>query len=158
MASFCVDAMLEINEFRFCKPLTTILGEDLASGENYRPQSHYWQSGTSCSLQFCFENCTAAGADARIWPTQFGFRTGRRCADALFVARRLLEGTCPAKHGSLLFLARRFGIQTVLAPLYVQYTVVASLWCEMLDIRPNQSRSILAYHMDVHYHLSCSQS
>ena len=110
VASFCVDAMFEINYFRFCKPFTTILGEDLASGENYRPQSHYWQSGTSCSLQFCFENCTAAGADARIWPTQFGFRTGRRCADALFVARRLLEGTCPAKHGSLLFLARRFGI------------------------------------------------
>ena len=28
----------------------------------------------------------------------------------------------------------------------------------MLDIRPNQGRNILAYHKDVHYHLSCSQS
>ena len=48
--------------------------------------------------------------------------------------------------------------QTVCAPLYVQYTVVASLLCEMLDIRPSQGRNILAYHKDVHYHLSCSQS
>ena len=36
--------------------------------------------------------------------------------------------------------------------------MVASLWCEMLDIRPNQGRNILAHHRDVHYRVSCSQS
>lgn len=39
----------------------------------------------------------------------FGLRSsafaGRGCADALFVARRLLEQICAAKDGSLVFLA-----------------------------------------------------
>ena len=149
VASFCVDAMFEINYFRFCKPFTTILGEDLASGENYRPQSHYWQSGTSCSQ--------------RALTQEFGpHNSVFELADVVQMPC-LLQGACwkePALQNMVrcYFWLGAWVSQTVFAPLYVQYTVVASLWCEMLDIRPNQSRNILAYHMDVHYHLSCSQS
>ena len=45
------------------------------------------------------------GAESRIWPTQFGFRSGRGTSDALCVARRLLEEAWGAQGGSLLFLA-----------------------------------------------------
>ena len=77
---------------------------DLASCENYRPIS-LLAIGYKLFATILLRRLKAAGADARIWPTQFGFRTGRGCADALFVARRLLERTCAAKDGSLVFLA-----------------------------------------------------
>ena len=32
-----------------------------------------------------------AGAEGQIWPTQFGFRSGCGCADALFISRRKVE-------------------------------------------------------------------
>ena len=47
-----------------------------------------------------------AGAEQRIWPTQFGFRTGKGCCDALFIARRLLEDAWSTDSGSLVFLSR----------------------------------------------------
>ena len=77
---------------------------DPASCENYRPIS-LLAIGHKLFATILLRRLKAAGADARIWPTQFGFRTGRGCADALFVARRLLERTCAAKNGSLIFLA-----------------------------------------------------
>ena len=46
-----------------------------------------------------------AGAEDRIWPTQFGFRSGCGCADALFIARRKAENACARKDGNLLLLA-----------------------------------------------------
>ena len=57
------------------------------------------------------------GAEDRIWPTQFGFRSGCGCAGALFIARRKLENAWAQKNGNLLLLAldwvnamSRFGI------------------------------------------------
>ena len=46
-----------------------------------------------------------AGAEDRIWPTQFGFRSGCGCADALFIARRKVENAWARKDGNLLLLA-----------------------------------------------------
>ena len=46
-----------------------------------------------------------AGAEDRIWPTQFGFRSGCGCADALFIARRKVENAWAQKNGNLLLLA-----------------------------------------------------
>jgi len=46
-----------------------------------------------------------AGAEGRIWPTQFGFRSGCCCMDALFIARRNVENAWARKHGNLLQLA-----------------------------------------------------
>ena len=77
---------------------------DPASCENYRPIS-LLAIGYNLFATILLRRLKPAGADARIWPTQFGFRTGRGCANALFVARRLLEQTCAAKNGSLVFLA-----------------------------------------------------
>ena len=77
---------------------------DPASCENYRPIS-LLAIGYKLFATILLRRLKDAGADARIWPTQFGFRAGRGCADALFVARRLLEQTYAAKGGSLAFLA-----------------------------------------------------
>ena len=47
----------------------------------------------------------AAGAESRIWHIQFGFRCQRGIADAIFVARRLVEQTWSKHEGRLVFLA-----------------------------------------------------
>ena len=54
--------------------------------------------------QFC-SRLQDAGAEGRIWPTQFGFRSGCCCMDALFIARRNVENAWARKHGNLLQLA-----------------------------------------------------
>eukprot|EP00439_Symbiodinium_sp_Y106_P014864 s1680_g2.t1 len=46
-----------------------------------------------------------AGAEERIWPTQFAFRTKRGSADAIFVARRLLDLTLADRNGTLVMLS-----------------------------------------------------
>ena len=69
---------------------------DPASCENYRPIS-FLAIGYKLFATILLRRLKDAGADARIWPTQFGFRAGRGCADALFVGRRLLEQTYAAK-------------------------------------------------------------
>ena len=71
----------------------------------------------------------SAGADARMWPSQFGFRPGRSTVDALHCARRAVDRACADKRGcshlmaldwkkafdsinadGLLLALRRFGI------------------------------------------------
>ena len=45
----------------------------------------------------------AAGLESRLWKTQFGFRSSRGTADALFVARREIErARCTARGKSIL--------------------------------------------------------
>ena len=46
-----------------------------------------------------------AGAEDRIWPIQFCFRSGCGCADALVIARRKVENAWARKNGNLLLLA-----------------------------------------------------
>ena len=46
-----------------------------------------------------------SGAEERIWSTQFGFRSGRGTADALFIGRCLIEDTWDSESGKLIFLA-----------------------------------------------------
>ena len=47
----------------------------------------------------------AAGAEARIWRTQFGFKSKRGTADAIFLARRLLDESCASQNSPLILLA-----------------------------------------------------
>eukprot|EP00959_Pyramimonas_sp_CCMP1952_P466226 9489631-Pyramimonas_sp.AAC.1 len=46
-----------------------------------------------------------AGAEEKIWKTQFGFRSGRGTADAIFLARRVIEEAWATKGGSAALLA-----------------------------------------------------
>ena len=46
-----------------------------------------------------------AGAEERIWPTQFAFRTKRGSADGIFVARGLLDLTLADRNGILVMLS-----------------------------------------------------
>jgi len=46
-----------------------------------------------------------AGAETRLWRTQFGFKSKHGTADALFLARRLLEDTWAKNGGQLVLLA-----------------------------------------------------
>ena len=46
-----------------------------------------------------------AGAEERIWPIQFAFRTTRGNADAIFVALRLLDLTLADRNGTLVMLS-----------------------------------------------------
>ena len=47
----------------------------------------------------------AAGAEARIWRTQFGFKSKHGTADAIFLARRLLDESCASQNSPLILLA-----------------------------------------------------
>ena len=66
-----------------------------ASCENYRPIP-FVIIGHQLFATRLLRTLTLAGADATIWPTQLGFSTGWRCANALFVARPLWKRTCAA--------------------------------------------------------------
>ncbi len=46
-----------------------------------------------------------AGAEKRIWNTQFGFKSGSGTADALFAVRRLVDSICGSADSSAIFLA-----------------------------------------------------
>ena len=46
-----------------------------------------------------------AGAEARIWPTQFGFKSKSGTSDALFILRRLLDQVWEASDSSMIMLA-----------------------------------------------------
>ena len=45
------------------------------------------------------------GAEQRLWPTQFGFRSSELTTDALFVVRRRFEAAWAHRSGSLLLVA-----------------------------------------------------
>ena len=98
---------------------------DPAECDNYRPIS-LLQIGYKLFAMILLERLHEAGAEGRIWSTQFGFRRGRGTTDALFLARRLIEDAWASKHGKVILLAldwRRRSIQSLLQhwrpPLYV---------------------------------------
>ena len=77
---------------------------DPACCENYRPIS-LLAVGYKIFAAILLRRLKDAGAEDRIWPTQFGFRSGCGCADALFIARRKVENAWARKDGNLLLLA-----------------------------------------------------
>ena len=77
---------------------------DPAQCENYRPIS-LSTVGYKLFATVLLQRLKDAGAEGRIWPTQFGFKSNSGTSDALFLARRLIEEACESKGGSAVLLA-----------------------------------------------------
>ena len=77
---------------------------DPALCDNYRPIS-LLPIGYKIFAAILLQRLKKAGAEDRIWKTQFGFRTQRGTADAIFVARRILEDAWSTRGGQSIFLA-----------------------------------------------------
>ena len=75
-----------------------------AQCENYRPIS-LSTVGYKLFATVLLQRLKDAGAEGRIWPTQFGFKSNSGTSDALFLARRLIEEACESKGGSAVLLA-----------------------------------------------------
>ena len=78
---------------------------DPASCENYRPISLLCIVGYKLFANILLERLRKAGAEKRLWPPQFGFRSGRGTGDALFIARREIERANRQKDGKTILLA-----------------------------------------------------
>ena len=77
---------------------------DPALASNYRPISLLAVSYKMFAA-ILLDRLREAGAESRIWHSQFGFKRGSGTRDALFAARRLIEKAWEEKHGKLTFLA-----------------------------------------------------
>ena len=66
---------------------------------------HLLSIGYKLFATVLLQRLLAAGGGSRIWHTQFGFRSQRGTADAIFVARRLIEQTWSKHEGRLVFVA-----------------------------------------------------
>ena len=77
---------------------------DPAECSNYRPVC-LTAVGYKIFASILLSRLKMAGADSKIWRTQFGFRKGYGTADALFAVRRLLEDAWASKEGKMNFIA-----------------------------------------------------
>ena len=82
---------------------------DAPDCSNYRPIS-LSAVGYKLSAIIILKRLREGGAEQRIWPTQFGFRTGHGTDDALFLARRVLDEAWAQKNGQAIFLALDWAI------------------------------------------------
>ena len=72
--------------------------------KNYRPIS-LLSIGYKIFAAVLLNRLKSAGAENRIWRTQFGFRTDHGTLDALFIARRIIDQSLSAKNSKIIFLA-----------------------------------------------------
>ena len=71
---------------------------------NYRPIS-LLPIGYKLFATILLQRLRHSGAEHRLWPTQFGFRTSRSTEDTIFIARRAIEEAWEQKVGSAILLA-----------------------------------------------------
>ena len=77
---------------------------DAALCENYRPITVV-SAGYELFAMMLLKRLQFAGAEERIWPTQFAFRSKRGSVDAIFVTTRTLDLTLADRDGTLVLLA-----------------------------------------------------
>ena len=71
---------------------------DPALCDNYRPIS-LLAVGYKMFAAMLLRRLRRAGAEQRIWSTQRGFKSGTGTVDALFMARRIIEGAWAERRG-----------------------------------------------------------
>ena len=74
---------------------------DTSLCENYRPIS-LLQIGYKLFALILLERLKTAGAEDRIWKTQYGFKSACGTRDALFLARRMIERAWEQRDGQLI--------------------------------------------------------
>ena len=77
---------------------------DPSEADNYRPIS-LLSIGYKLFAIIMLNRLRQAGAEERLWASQFGFRRGRGTYDVLFMARRIIEDIWSKKDGHATFLA-----------------------------------------------------
>ena len=77
---------------------------DPAECSNYRPISLLCV-GYKIVASILLERLKSAGAESRIWETQYGFKSGSGTADALYMTRRLLDRIWANSDSLAIFLA-----------------------------------------------------
>ena len=77
---------------------------DPALPENYRPICLV-QIGYKLFAMVMLQRLKRAGAENKLWPTQFGFRSGHGTIDAIFAARRVVEQAWLTQQGQCSLLA-----------------------------------------------------
>ena len=77
---------------------------DVSEPGNYRPIS-LLPIGYKLFASILLSRLKDAGAENRVWETQYGFCSGRNTFDAVFLGRRLLEQDAAATKPKLILLA-----------------------------------------------------
>ena len=100
----CWDTKSTPSEWHVSKVVPVFKKGSPAECDNYRPislVSVLYKLYASILLR----RLKAAGAEGRLWQTQFGFRSKRSTEDALFIVRRRLDQALAAKGGRVFLLA-----------------------------------------------------
>ena len=77
-------------DWRYARVAAIFKKGDVADCPNYRPIS-LLQIGYKMFASILLDRLKKGGAENRLWPTQYGFRSKCGTADALFLARRAIE-------------------------------------------------------------------
>ena len=92
------------DDWRTARVATLYKKGDPALCDNYRPIS-LLAVGYKLFAAMLLRRLKRAGAEQRVWSTQCGFKSSTGTVDALFMARRILEGAWAEKGGSAVLLA-----------------------------------------------------
>ena len=139
-------------------------------------RSHYWQSATSCSLQFCFADWKQQAQTQEFGPHNSGIELAEvvqmlcllqgACWNE-FALQRWLASILGSRLGKSIWLHFPGWPDCCPAALryprrFLRHYTCNIQWSKVCCVRcwtyVRTGRNILAYHKDVHYHLSWSQS